>query len=94
MVWCGVWFVVECGVCVAARDEHRSSGHPTNTTHQHDKQPNDNNNTTKHQRPKKVFDSDFGPTDELMGVTQMYFSEEAIETDEETGGQRVVFKPR
>lgn len=42
----------------------------------------------------QVFDSDFGPNDELMGVSQFYFTEEEIETDPETSGQAVVFKPK
>lgn len=42
----------------------------------------------------QVFDSDLGPTDELAGVMQVYFTEEEVETDEATGGQALVYKPR
>ncbi|KAI8467075.1 MAG: C2 domain-containing protein [Monoraphidium minutum] len=42
----------------------------------------------------KVWDSDFGPQDDLLGVMQLYFTDEEIETDPETGSQKVVFKPK
>jgi len=44
--------------------------------------------------PTQVYDYDIGPTDELMGVMQLYLAEEVVETDRKTGGQRVVYKPR
>ncbi|GBF88447.1 hypothetical protein Rsub_01160 [Raphidocelis subcapitata] len=42
----------------------------------------------------KVFDSDLGPTDELAGEMQLYFTHEEVETDEATGGQALAYKPR
>eukprot|EP00878_Enallax_costatus_P009636 GHUV01010067.1.p1 GENE.GHUV01010067.1~~GHUV01010067.1.p1 ORF type:complete len:515 (+),score=110.80 GHUV01010067.1:357-1901(+) len=41
----------------------------------------------------KVYDYDrLCPTDDLLGMAEVYFSEEVIETDPKTGGQKVVYK--
>ena len=43
---------------------------------------------------RQVWDYDVGPQDDLLGVMQLYFTDEVVETDPDTGGQRVVYKPK
>jgi hypothetical protein len=40
----------------------------------------------------RVWDEDPGPKDDLMGVAQLFFTEESIVTDPETGEQRVEYQ--
>lgn len=41
----------------------------------------------------RVYDEDPGPLDDLMGVAELFFTEETIVTDRETGEQKVVYEP-
>ena len=41
----------------------------------------------------RVMDEDPGPKDDVMGVAQLFFTEETIVTDPETGEQSVVYEP-